>query len=71
MSDGLRTALYVLSAAMGAFGVLLLLLAFVQSRLKTRVRETTPFRVLALGILVVSAAATVGVIAWVWPHPPQ
>jgi hypothetical protein len=71
MSDGLRMALYGLSSALGAFGLVLLLLSFVQSRLKTRVRETTPLRVLAIAILLLSAGATLGFTAWIWPHPPQ
>ncbi|GAA3386196.1 hypothetical protein [Cryptosporangium minutisporangium] len=71
MSDALRTALYWLSSALGAFGLVLLLVALVQSRLKTRVRETTPMRVLAIAILLLAAAATLGATAWIWPHPPQ
>ena len=28
-------------------------------------------RVLAIAILLLSAAATLGFTAWIWPHPPQ
>lgn len=71
MSDGLRTALYWLSAVFGVFGIVLLLVALVQGGLRKRVQETTPMRTTALAIVLLAAAAIVVAIAFIWPHPPE
>ncbi|MFG1921311.1 hypothetical protein [Cryptosporangium sp. NPDC048952] len=71
MSDGLRTALYWLSAGFGVLGVVLIVLALIQRGFGSRVQETTPWRVTSLAILFLAAAVTVTGIAYIWPHPPE
>ena len=71
MSDGLRTVLYWLSSGFAVFGVVLLLVALVQSRLRGRLQETTPLRTTAVAITLLAAAAIVVGIAFLWPHPPE
>jgi len=71
MSDGLRTALYWLGSGLGGFGVVLLLVALVQGRLRGRVQETTPLRTTAVAITLLAAAAILGATAFIWPHPPE
>lgn len=71
MSDGLRTAIYWLSSGLGAFGVVLILLALVQGALRGRVQETTPLRTAAVAITFLAGAAILGATAFLWPHPPE
>ncbi|EXG80136.1 hypothetical protein [Cryptosporangium arvum] len=71
MSDGLRTVLYWLSAGMGVVGLALIVLALLQGAFRSRVQETTPWRVTSLAILLLAAGVTVAAIAFIWPHPPE
>jgi uncharacterized membrane protein len=71
MTDGIRSMLNWAAAVGGLLGAVILVVSFVVSLMKRRVRETTAPRALAIAILFIAIAAVAWGTAAIWPHPVE